>query len=178
MFRLHQRHSKTIGKPLHHVDGYALKSSQSVRAAIIAAIATVLLLNVLWMISASLLNRVFPWFVIVQGIFLGLAVRRWGRGFDWRFPVIAVVAAIIGAYGGNLLLAADTAADEFGTNPLHILMNMSERTMGIYFEEVVSAIDHVYAFCAAAIAAFLAQRRLTRAQEYAIRTIGREKPLS
>ena len=176
MFRLNQKHSKNLGKSTSPADGQSIMSAQSLSAAFLAALAAVLLLNVMWMVSASALDRVLPWFVIVQGALVGLAVRRWGQGMDWRFPLIAVVAAWLGAYSGNLLLAADTAADEFGTGPLHILSNMSEWTLGLYFDEVVSPVDHIYAFCAAAIAAFLAKRRLTRSQEYAIRTLNRDKP--
>lgn len=171
MFRLNQSHSKHLGKPAPQADGQAIMAAQSVRGAIFAALASVVSLNIMWMVSASMLNRVLPWFVIVQGALVGLMIRRWGRGLDWRFPLIALIAAWIGAYSGNLLLAADTAADEFGTGPLHILIRMSEWTLGLYFEEVVTPADHIYAFCAAAVAAFLARHRLTRPEEYAFRIL-------
>lgn len=176
MFRLNQKHSRHIVAPAQQVDGQVLIAAQSLRGAIYAALATVIVLNIAWMVSASMLNRVLPWFVIIQGVLVGQMVRRWGRGLDWRFPVIALVVAALGAYSGNLLLAADTAADEFATGPLQILTSMSEWTMGVYFDEVVNPIDHIYAFCAAALAAFLAKHRLTRAEEYAYRTLKADKP--
>lgn len=175
MFRLDQTHSKHSGKPGSHADGQAIQSAQSVSAAIIAALTTVVSMNVIWMLSASMLDRVLPWLVIVQGVLVGQMVRRWGRGLDWRFPLIALLAAWLGAYSGNLLLAADTAADEFGTNPLHILASMSEMTLGVYFDELVSPVDHFYAICAAAVAAFMARHRLTRSEEYAYRTLNKAK---
>jgi hypothetical protein len=82
--------------------------------------------------------------------------------------------AWLGAYTGNFMLAADTAADEFGTGALHIITRMSEWTLGLYFDEVVNSADHVYALYAAGIAAFLARRRLTRSEEYAFRTHKRD----
>lgn len=174
MFRLNQKHSKNLYQPRQQVDGKAVVAAQSLLAAGLAALGAVVILNSVWMMSAELLGRVFPWFVIIQSILIGLAVRRFGRGLDWRFPVVAAIAAAIGAYSGNFLLAADVSADEFGTDPLHIVTHMSEWTLGVYFEEVVSPIDHIYAIYSAAIAAFLARRRLTRAQVYAVRTLHQE----
>jgi len=175
MFRLNQKHSKTLGKPASIADGGSLLSAQSLPAAILAAVMAIILMNLIWMMSASLLNRVFPWFAIIQGIPVGYSVRLAGRGLDWRFPLSAAVLAWAGAYTGNFMLAADTAADEFGTSTLLIITSMSEWTLGLYFDEVVNSVDHVYALSAAAIAAFLAKRRLTRSEEYAYRTHSRDQ---
>jgi len=172
MFRLNQKHSNKLyyDNRLAPPDGRLILSMQSPGAAIVSAITAMVLFNSCWMLFTSALNRVFPWLVIVQGALIGLAVRRYGQGLDWRFPVIAVTVAGLGAYAGNLLLAADTAADEFGIGPMQVLLNMSDRTLGLYWDEVVTPVDHLYAFCAAAVAAFLAKRRLTRAEEFAFRT--------
>lgn len=176
MFRLNQKHSKNLGRTSSIIDGGALLSAQSLPAAILAAVMVVMLMNLIWMTSASLLNRVFPWYAIIQGIPVGYAVRLAGQGLDWRFPVLAAVLAWVGAYTGNFMLAADTAADELGTSALHIISSMSEWTLGLYFEEVVNSVDHVYALSAAGIAAFLAQRRLGRSEEYALRTYKSDQP--
>lgn len=170
MFRLNQKHSKNLGKAASKADGASLLSAQSFPAAILAALMVVVLMNLLWMISAALLNRVFPWYAVIQAIPVGYAVRFAGQGLHWRFPLLAAVMAWLGAYTGNFMLAADTAADEFGTGALHIITSMSEWTLGLYFDEVVNSADHVYALYAAGIAAFLARRRLTRTEEYAFRT--------
>lgn len=170
MFRLNQKHSKNLYQPPSDVDGDAIIAAQSLLMAGMAALGVVMLSNSAWMMSAALLGRVFPWFVIIQGMLIGVVVQRFGRGLDWRFPLLAAIAAILGAYSGNFLLAADVSADELGTGPLHIVTNMSEWTLGIYFKEVVSPIDHIYAVYSAAIAAFFAKRRLTRSQEFAVRT--------
>ena len=172
MFRLNQKHSRNLGREVESADGRTIVRSQSLRGAMAAALLTVLLLNLVWMFSSALLNRIFPWVVIIQGILAGIAVRRWGRGLDWRYPGIAAVAAWAGAYSGNFLLAADAAADDLGTGTLNVIFNMSEWTIDLYLAEVVSPVDHIYALCAAAVAAFMATRRLTRAEEYAIRTLG------
>ncbi len=176
MFRLNQKHSKNLGRTSSIIDGGALLSAQSLPAAILAAVMVVMLMNLIWMTSASLLNRVFPWYAIIQGIPVGYAVRLAGQGLDWRFPALAAVMAWVGAYTGNFMLAADTAADELGTSALNVISSMSEWTLGLYFEEVVNSVDHVYALSAAGIAAFLAQRRLGRSEEYALRTYKSDQP--
>jgi hypothetical protein len=175
MFRLNQKHSKNLGNVVSQADGGSLLSDQSLPAAFLAAVLTVILMNLLWTMSASLLNRVFPWYAILQAIPVGYAVRFAGKGLDWRFPLLAAVMAWAGAYSGNFMLAADTAADEFGTGALHIINNMSEWTLGLYFDEVVTSVDHVYALYSACIAAFLAKRRLNRSEEYALRTHKRDE---
>ena len=176
MSRLKKKRGNIPGRSRGKFDGRTIAAAQSLRGAIIAAIGAVILLNATWMISASTLNRVLPWYVIVQGAFTGLAVRRWGKGLNWRFPLVAAFAAWIGAYTGNFLLAADTAADELGVDPLRIILSMSEWTLGTYFQEVVGAAEHIYALCAAAIAAFFAERQLTRDEVYAFRTYKHDDP--
>jgi len=157
-------------------DGHAIAAAQSLRGASIAAIGSVVLLNAIWMISASALDKVLPWYVIVQGALTGLAVRRFGKGLNWRFPLVAALAAWIGAYTGNFMLAADTAADELGVGPLRIIASISEWTLGTYFQEVVGAAEHIFALCAAAIAAFFAERQLNRDDVFAFRSYKQDEP--
>ena len=173
-FRLKQKHSENLDKAGRPVDGQALIDAQSLLHAFLAALIVILLLNMFWAYSAHFLNRVFPWFVLVQAAFVGLAVRRWGRGFDWRFPALAAVMAFLGSYTGNFLLAADTTAGEFGTNPIFVITRMSEYTLKVFFEEVVTPVDHIYALYAAGISAYFASRQLTRGQEFAVRTAGKK----
>lgn len=134
------------------------------RAAITAAAIAIIALNILWAYSASASGRFFPWFAVVQSAAIGFAVQRSGRGLDWRFPLIAGLAAWIGAFSGNLFIAlmfsaADTAA--VATNWWVILR--------IFFVNTVSGIDVIYALCAVAVATFYAKRRLNRYEVLALR---------
>jgi hypothetical protein len=155
-------------------DGAAVLASQSPFAATVAGVVAATIVTAAWLASVDLLNRVFPWFVVLQGILIGLSVRRWGQGFDWRFPALAALLAIVAAYAGNFLLAAHVAAIELDTTVLRVVLGMSQYTLGTYFDEVITPVDHVYAAYSAALAAFFARRRLTRAEVFAIRTAERK----
>lgn len=122
-----------------------------------------------WAIVSTWLARVFPWATMLLGLLIGLAVRQAGRGIDWRFPVIAAVAALLGSVAGNIVVGAAYAAIELGTTTLNVLRNVTLHTWPVFFDEVMTAADFVYALFSAGIAAYFANRRLTRREYHAIR---------
>jgi hypothetical protein len=129
-----------------------------------AALIVIVVFSVIWVLLSTALDRVFPWMTVVQGLIIGFAVRRAGQGLDWRFPVIAAVAAVAGALAGNVIVAASFTAAEFGTGTLTVLRAATSFTWPVFFDEVMTAADAIYALAAAAIAAYYANRRLTRDQ--------------
>ncbi len=152
------------------VDVRQLIHEQSLRNAIYAGLIAIIIFSILWVMVTKLTDRVFPWMTIVLGFLLGLAVRRAGRGLDWRFPLLAAAMTVVGALVGNVVVAASGTAEEFGTTTLHILRRVTSMTWPVFFEEVMSVADAVYAAFAAGVAAFYAKRRLSRAEYYALRT--------
>jgi hypothetical protein len=118
---------------------------------------------------STALEKVFPWMTVVQGLIVGLVVRRAGRGLDWRFPVVAAAAAVVGALAGNVVVAAAFTAAEFDTGILTVLRAATSFTWPVFFDEVITPADAVYALAAAGVAAFYANRRLTRDQYAAYR---------
>lgn len=166
---LGKRPSRTSEAPSRQVDPQALIDAQSVHRAALAAVAATLLLSLVWLLLADLSGRVFPWFSIVQGIFIGLAVRRFGRGLDWRFPLVAGLTAWIGAFFGNLLLAIPVTTSALDASTWQVIRGLTWWSLSTFFDEVVTAVDYIYAFCAAAVAIFYAKRRLNRYEEFALR---------
>ncbi len=169
--RLNQKHSRSLYEPKQKLDGRAVITSQSISIAVYAALLGVAACTVAWMLTASLFQRVFPWFVLGESIVIGLLVRYGGRGFDWRFSLIAAIATVVSAYCGNFLIAADSAANALQVSLWQVVLNMSEWTMSTYFDEDVSSVDHIYAAYGAAVSAFFARRRLSRAEVHALRTM-------
>ena len=167
--RLKKRHS---GKPYSGTgaaEGARIAAEQSLRGAVFASAIVIIVFSVLWVLLTQLTGRVFPWMTIVLGILLGFAVRRAGRGIDWRFPCIAAGAALAGALAANVILAAAITAEDLGIGTLRVLSAVTSMTWPVFFREVLTAADIVYAFAAAAVAAFYANRRLTRAEYRAVR---------
>ena len=164
MFRLRQRHSLHLHDASPPVSADRLMAAQSVRAAITGAAITIIVVNILWMYTASATARYLPWIAIIQGAAIGLAVRKSGRGLDWRFPLIAGAAAWVGAFSGNLFIALlFTTADNGAVS------NSWWRILQSFFASTVSVIDVIYAFCAVAIATFYSKRRLNRHEVLALR---------
>lgn len=144
-------------------------AQQSAVRAVAGGVALVLVLGWLWAIVSLATGRVFPWFSILIGTIVGLGVQRFGRGLDWRFPVIAAVIAWVGAYVGNLMIGIVETGRYIEADPFSVLAGLSRDTMKNFFANTVSPVDHIYAFCAAGVAAFLAKRRLNRREVVAIR---------
>lgn len=167
--RLRRKHGDGRRPDATADDGARLVGAQSLRNATVAGLIAFVVFCVAWIALSSLTGRVFPWMTVVLGVALGIAIRRAGRGVDWRFPVLAAVMALTGSVLGNVVLAAATTADEFGTGTLDILRAVTTMTWPVFFDEVWNIADGFYAVVAAGFAAFLANRRLTRTQFYALR---------
>jgi hypothetical protein len=167
--RLRRKHGE--GKPPEATadDGARLARAQSLRNAIVAGLITFLVFCLAWILLSSATNRVFPWMTVILGVALGIAIRKTGRGIDRRFPALAALLALVGSVVGNVVLAASTTATEYGTDTLHILRAVTSMTWPVFFDEVWNVADGFFAVVAAAFAAFLAPRRLSRTERFALR---------
>lgn len=170
VLRLPKRHSRESAAPPDPGEGARLIRQQSLRAAVLASLIVVIVFSAAWALLSVAIGRVFPWLTLAQALLVGLAVRCAGRGIDWRFPTVAAVAATVGALIGNIVVAAAFTAGEFDTGTLTILRSVTTMTWPVFFDEVITGADIFYAIAGAGIAAFYANRRLTRAQFAAVRT--------
>lgn len=167
--RMRKRHTPRRPTEADAEDGRRLLQRQSFRGAAIASLVVIVVFGVLWAMLSTLTNRIFPWMTVVLGILIGLAIRRAGRGLDWRFPVLAAFAAVLGAFAGNVVVSAAFTARALDTNTLAVLGAVTSMTWPVYFEEFVTVADVVYALTAAVLAAYFANHRPTRAEFLALR---------
>jgi hypothetical protein len=144
--RLRRKHGEGERPEATADDGARLVRAQSLRNALVAGLVT-----------------------IIVFCLLGFAIQKAGRGVDWRFPALAALLAFVGSVGGNIVLAASTTAAEYGTGTLEILRAVTSMTWPVFFAEVWNVADGFFAVVAAAFAAFLAPRRLSRTQRFALR---------
>ena len=77
--------------------------------------------------------------------------------------------AVLGSLTANVVVAASVTAEGFGTGTLDVLRSATSMTWPVYFDEVLTIADIFFAAVAAALAAFLANRRLTRTEYLALR---------
>ena len=167
--RLQKKHGSGRPSDVSATDGKRLLDAQSMRNALVAGLITIVIFSLFWVSLSELLNRVFPWLTVVLGFLLGHSIRLAGRGVDWRFPVLAAAMAIVGSLLANIVVAASVTAEGFGTGTLEVLTAVTSMTWPVYFDERVSFADVFFAAVAAAVAAFYANRRLTRPQYRAVR---------
>ncbi|MFQ5548820.1 MAG: hypothetical protein ACE5FV_11040 [Woeseia sp.] len=170
MFRLEQKHSRNLGKGAAPANAERLIAEQSVRAAVTGSVIAIACFNVIWAYTASASGRFFPWMSIIQGIVIGLVVQRAGRGLDWRFPLVAGVAAWVAAFSGGLFIAlvfTEAETGGIGADWWQILQGFVANT--------VTVIDVIYALCAAAVATFFSKRRLSRHEVLALRNYAQGK---
>ncbi len=172
--RLRKKHGEGARPEATADDGARLVRVQSLRNAIMAALIVFVVFCAVWIAISSLTGRVFPWMTVVLGYLLGVGVRRAGRGVDWRFPALAAVSALAGSVLSNVVLAASTTAAEFGTGTFDILRAVTSMTWPVFFDEVWNIGDSLYAVLSAGLAAFLAPRKLSRHEFYALRMWRRE----
>ena len=174
VLRLRKKHGAGVPREANIADGERLLGAQSLPRAIVAGVVAVVVFCVFWVVLTALIDRVFPWITVLLGAMVGFAMQRAGRGIDWRYPLLAATLALFGAVLANIVLAASTTADIFDTSTLHILKAVTSMTWPVFFDEVMTAADGFYAVVAAALAAFLANRRLSRSQYYALRLMRAE----
>ena len=174
MFRLKQKHTPKKGTRLPPADGRRLIAEQSVSRGLLGTIAVAVLLCWGWALLSMLTARVFPWFTIVMGAIIGLAMQRFGRGLDWRFPVMALIIAGIAAYAGNLMIGVFETGRYIEEQPIRVMGGLSADTMRNFFRNTIGPVDHIYAFSACGVAAFFANRRLKRHEVLGLRMIEKE----
>lgn len=167
--RLPRKHGPGTRRNVSADDGERLVAAQSMRNAVLAGAIAIIVFCGLWTAVTALLGKVFPWMTVLLGLMLGLAIRRAGRGVDWRFPALAGVLTLLGALLGNVVIAASYTAETFGTGTLQVLGAVTRMTWPVFFDEVLTAADGFYAVFAAALAAFYANRRLSRSEYHALR---------
>ena len=169
VLRLRKSHEPDPEAPPDIEIGHRLEQAQSLPAALAASIVAIIVFSALWAMFSLLINKFFPWFTMLMGVFLGLAVRRAGLGLDWRFPVLAAVMALVGSLAGNVIVAAAFTASELSSSTLTVLADIAQLDWETFFDEVLTPADAIFAVFASAIAAFYSMRRLTRRQYLALR---------
>ncbi|MDX1517584.1 MAG: hypothetical protein R3288_12130 [Woeseiaceae bacterium] len=169
VLRLRKKHAPGGHERPQVEDGARLVRAQSLRNAVIAGFMVAVGFAAGWAMLSVALGRVFPWLTLLAGYLTGLVVRRAGRGLDWRFPTAAAIIAVAAAIVGNVVVAATNTALEYDTSVFAILWNVTTYTWPIFLDEVMTAADFIYAAFAAAIAAYFANRRLSRREYQALR---------
>ncbi len=169
VLRLRKKHAPGRHERPGAADGERLLRAQSIAYALMAGLMAVIIFAVIWSLLTAALGRIFPWMTLLLGVLVGFAVRRAGHGLDWRFPCLAGALAFVGSIFSKVVIAAGTTAGEFEISTMKVLRSVTTMTWPVFFDEAMTAADWVFAVFAAVIAAFYANRRLTRREYQALR---------
>ena len=151
------------------VDVQALIGEQSVGRAVGGAAFAAVVLSILWVYSAVMLDQFATWFSLIEGFFIGRAVRHFGNGIDWRFPVLAAIATVLTAWFGSFVAALLNTSREFYTPAMQLLSEVGWHTIRTFTTETFGIQGTIYAVMGATIAAFFANRKLDRNEAIALR---------
>lgn len=171
ILRLRQKHSQNLDRPPANINAQALLDEQSLQRGLLGALFALVILNAMWGYSALLFDRFYPWGSIVQGFLIGRAVRHFGRGINWRFPLLAALMTILAALTGSFTASLNLTAREFSTSALSLLSEVSWYTIETFFTRDFGIVGCIYAVTGAVLAVFFAGRRLDWQQELALQKL-------
>ena len=169
LLHLPKRHTPASRTAASAEDGALLRAAQSPWYALLAGLAVVVAFSALWAAASLAIGRIFPWMTLLLGFLVGWTVRLAGRGVDWRFPMLAAVLAGAGAIMANIIVAAAFTAGEYETDIFTVLGAVTMMTWPVYFSEALSSVDVAFALIASVVAAYYANRPLSRAEFQALR---------
>lgn len=174
ILRLRHKYTRDPDHVPADINAQALIDDQSLLRAALGALFALVVLNTIWVYSSMLFDRFFPWGSVIQGLFIGRAVRYFGLGIDWRFPALAAVFAVFAAFTGSFVAALNLTAREFNTGALALLTETSWHTVVTFVSRDFGVVGVIYALTGAALAAFFASRRLNWREAQALQKLGEQ----
>ena len=168
IFRLKHKHPPNPKRVVADIDAQALIDAQSLQRALLGALLALVILNTIWVYSALLFDRFYPWGSMIQGFLIGRAVRHFGRGIHWKFPLLAATVAFVGALTGSFVASLNLTAREFSMDALSLITEVSWYTIETFFTRDFGVVGVIYALVGAVLAAFHAGRRLHWREELAL----------
>ncbi|NOX68156.1 MAG: hypothetical protein GXP15_03145 [Gammaproteobacteria bacterium] len=169
ILRLRKKHAADPQQSVAKIDAQALLDEQSLSRATLGALFALVIVNALWVYFSLLFDRFYPWGSIIQGFMIGRAVRHFGKGINWRFPLLAAVFAFAGALIGSFVVSLNLTAREFSTSAFALVNEVSWYTIETFMTRDFGRVGLIYALTAAVLAAFFANRRLDQYAEVALR---------
>lgn len=168
ILRLRKKHAADPERSVAKVNVQALLDEQSMSRATLGVLLALIILNAMWVYFSLLFDRYYPWGSIVQGFMIGCAVRHFGNGIHWRFPLLAATFAFGGALTGSFVVSLNLTAREFSASALSLVSEVSWYTIETFMTRDFGRVGLIYAITAAVLAAFFANRRLDRYEEVAL----------
>jgi len=168
ILRLRKKHAADPERSVAKIDVQALFDEQSISRAVLGALLALIILNAMWVYFSLLFDRFYPWGSIVQGLMIGLAVRHFGMGINWRFPLLAAAFGFGGALTGSFVVSLNLTAREFSTSAVSLVHEVSSYTVEHFVARDFGRVGLIYAVTAAVLAAFFANRRLDRYEDVAL----------
>ena len=148
-----------------------LLAEQNFRAAVVFGLLAAITMAALWGLIAALTGYIIGSMAMADGASVGYTVQRMGKGIHYRYALLASVLATFGCIVGSILAIV---LDESVEHQMPVTELLSSVPMHSIARTILSDFGLVgMAFWIVAIsgAAYIARRRLTRAEGLAIFTL-------
>lgn len=158
-------------KQRHYDLAKVLLSEQKFSAAVLAGVAA-MLLSVGVYAAVTVASGGFSYSFMPAGIgaAIGIAVQFLGRGISSKFAILASILAIIGCLLGNLFAGVMVVARENSVSPVDVLAVIPISELPQIVASGLQFADLIFWIVAIGAASYLAKRRLTREEGFAIHT--------
>lgn len=141
-----------------------LRREQRFGRGLLAGLLAALLAGGLWAGITLALGIQFGWLALPAGALVGLAVRRFGRGLELRFGLLAAGLALLGCLLADLLAAYLLAGQQFGLSAGEVVALIRFEVMRDLLLGTVGVLDAVFHGVAVIAAYNLSFRRVAPAE--------------
>jgi hypothetical protein len=139
-----------------------LRQKQRLGSGILSGIAAAAIGAVGWGAFTYLTNYKLGAMAVAVGALVGFAVRKFGRGIDIQFRILAALLALLGCLAGNLLVVCIIIAHQGGFSVLGVISALTPASAIKWLQVTFDPMDIIFYGIAVYEGFKLAVRRLTQ----------------
>lgn len=145
-----------------------LRAEQNLGAGAAAGAGAALLSSVVWALISDATGYQIAFMAIGVGVFVGIAVRTFGKGIDKNFGITGTILALLGCAVGNLLTACIAYAEYLGLSFGEVVADLNLEMISAMMEVTFHPMDILFYAFAGYYGYKLAFRKLTEEMESSI----------
>lgn len=121
-----------------------LRDEQNLIMGIAAGLIAALISAVIWAVVTALTNYQIGWMAIGVGIFVGFAVKKYGKGIDTGFGIVGGVLAALGCAVGNLLAVIIMVSKSQGIGILELASQLTPQVVVQVMKATFQPMDAIF----------------------------------
>lgn len=121
-----------------------LKSSQSIKGAILGGLIGAIAGAALWAIVTVITKYEIGYVAIGVGFLTGFSVRKLGRGFEKPFGYIGAIWSLIGCFVGNIFAILIMSANQYNISLIQVIHILNFNLLVSIVKDTFSLMDLVF----------------------------------